>query len=266
MSLALIAGQGQLAQAVAEAQKTPPLICAYDGFAPDGVEVDLTFRLETLGSLLVALGERGATEVCFAGGITRPKIDPSKIDAETMPLVPLFQEALGKGDDGALKVVVSLFEKTGFAVRAAHELAPDLLAAGGVYSEAWPDAQMREDAKVGAAHIAQVGPQDIGQACVIAEGKVVVMEDSYGTDALFSRAAPRIAGKEAILFKGPKPQQTRLVDLPTIGPDTIENAGRHGLKGVVIDAGDVLVLNKDRCTALANHHGVVLWARTGDDA
>lgn len=266
MSLALIAGRGALPGRVAKAQAVAPLICAYEGFMPEGVETDLTFRLETLGSLLVTLGERGVTQVCFAGGLERPAIDPSKIDAETLPLVPLFQAALGQGDDGALRVVVDLFQQTGFEVLGVHQLAPDLLAEGGVYGDHWPDAQMRLNAKVGAAHIAEIGEKDIGQACVIAAGKVLVMEDRLGTDALMQRAASRIKDKEAILFKGPKPQQTRLVDLPTIGPDTIEAAGRAGLKGVVIDAGDVLVLDKARCAELADKYNLVLWARTGEDA
>lgn len=264
MTLALIAGRGKLPALVAAAQDVAPLVCAYEGAAPEGLTSDLTFRLETLGSLLVQLGEHGVTEVCFAGGLDRPVIDPSKIDAETAPLVPLFQEALQKGDDGALKVVLDIFQMTGFTVRGAHELVPDLLAKGGVYSDAWPDAQMRDDADVAAAHLANIGAQDIGQACIVINGKIIATEDARGTDALIKRLAPFPKDKRAILFKTTKPQQTRLIDLPTIGPDTIEVAGTAGLFGVVIDSGNVLVLDQTRCAELANLHGLVLWARTGE--
>ena len=263
MSLALIAGRGQLAALVAEVQDVVPLICAYEGYSPERLTPDLTFRLETLGSLLVDLGGRGITDVCFAGGLERPDLDPTKLDAETAPLVPLFEQALKMGDDGALKIIIDLFEKTGFSVRAAHDLAPHLLAEGGVYADLWPDAQMRADADIGALHIAEMGAKDIGQACIISKGRVMGMEDANGTDALIARLRPFPEGTAAILFKGPKPDQSRLVDLPTIGPDTIEAAGSAGLAGVVIDAGDVLVIDKPRCIELANQHGLVLWARTG---
>lgn len=263
MTLALIAGRGALPAAVVAALDTPPLICAYEGFAPTGLTADLTFRLETLGSLLVRLGERGVTQVCFAGGLDRPTLDPTKLDAETAPLVPLFQQALAKGDDGALRVVLDIFEKTGFKVRAAHEIVPGLLAEGRVYSNAWPDARMRSDAEVGAAHIAAIGPQDIGQACIIMNGKLIATEDAKGTDHLISRLAPIAADKRAVLFKGPKPQQSRLVDLPTIGPATLENAAKAGFVGVVIDAGDVIILDAEACTQAADAHGLVLWSRTG---
>lgn len=264
MSLALIAGRGRLPALVAEAVEAKPLVCAYEGAFPDGLLHDLSFRLETLGSLLIALGEQGVTEVCFAGGLDRPEIDPSKLDAETAPLVPLFQEALEKGDDGALRIVLDLFEKTGFTIRAAHELAPHLLAEGGVYGDVWPDGQMRHDAANAARILAERGALDQGQACVMVNNKVAGFEDASGTDALIRLYGPYTPDQQAILFKAPKPQQDRRVDLPTIGPDTIDAAGNAGMAGVVVDAGDVLVLDRDRCAALANHHGLVLWARTGE--
>jgi DUF1009 family protein len=261
--LALIVGTGQMPKVVADAQPQLPLVCMLADNPPDGLVPDLTFRLETLGSLLVDLGARGVTDVCFVGGIARPELDPGALDAETAPLVPLFQQALAQGDDGALRIVLDIFEKTGFAVRGVEDLVPSLLATGGVYGDTWPDAQMRRDAAVGAAHIAREGARDIGQACVVANGDVIGMEDAAGTDALIARMAGKPKDR-AILFKAPKPGQERRIDLPTIGPDTIEACAAAGFAGVVIDAGDVLVLERAKCAELADRHGLVLWARTGE--
>lgn len=261
MTLALVAGRGDLPALVAAAQDTPPLVCGYEGLALEELEADLTFRLETLGTLLLDLGKRGITQVCFAGGLDRPELDPSKLDAETAPLVPLFMEALQAGDDGALRVVLELFEKTGFEVIAAHEAAPGLLAQGGVYGTEWPDAQMRSDADVAADHILTISPQDVGQACVVAQGRVLAMEDAGGTDAMLGQVKN---AKGGILFKGPKAGQTRKIDLPTVGPDTMDAAHRAGLRGVVVDAGDVLVLHSEDCAARADVLGLVFWARTGE--
>ncbi|MEQ6247918.1 UDP-2,3-diacylglucosamine diphosphatase LpxI [Sulfitobacter sp. HNIBRBA3233] len=262
MTLALIAGRGTLPAAVAAAASAQPVVCAYEGTSPEGLDIDLTFRLETLGTLLVRLGERGVTQVCFAGGIDRPQLDPTKLDSETAPLVPLFMEALQKGDDGALRVVMDLFERTGFTVLGADEVAPDLLAKGGVHSELWPDAAMRRDAEIAAEHILELSAKDIGQACVAGNGTLRAMEDAAGTDAMLAGLGDRGAG--AILFKGPKAGQTRKIDLPTVGPETFIAAARAGLRGVVVDAGDVIVLDAPRCTALADEHGLVFWARTGE--
>lgn len=261
MTLALIAGRGDLPALVAAACDTPPVVCGYEGTPLTDLQADVIFRLETLGSLLLDLGTRGVTQVCFAGGLDRPALDPSKLDAETAPLVPMFMQALQKGDDGALRVVIELFEKTGFQVVGAHEIAPDLLVQGGVYGTEWPDAEMRKDASVAAAHILALSDQDIGQACVVRDSSVIAMEDARGTDAMLAGLSKTDGG---ILFKGPKDGQSRQIDLPTVGPDTLEAVARAGLRGVVVDAGDVIVLQPERCRALANHLKLVFWARTGE--
>ena len=132
--LALICGTGGLPAQIAKAQAEKPLVCVMDGLAPDELDADLNFRLETLGSLLIQLGQHGVTDVCLCGAIDRPSLDPSKLDEHTAPLIPLISDALTSGDDGALRAVMGLFEQTGFTVRAAHELVPDLIAPPGVLS------------------------------------------------------------------------------------------------------------------------------------
>ncbi|MCX7559919.1 UDP-2,3-diacylglucosamine diphosphatase LpxI [Sulfitobacter sp. F26204] len=263
MTLALIAGRGRLPIEVARSQEVAPVICAYEGTVPDGLEVDLTFRLETLGTLLVDLGERGVTQVCFCGVIDRPDLDPSKLDAETLPLVPLFQKALAAGDNGALQIIKEIFEQTGFTVVGADVLLPDLVAEQGVLSEKWPDAQMRRDAARGEAVLAGLAPLDIGQACVIGQEQVLGIETMGGTDHLLATLPPKTPKMNAILCKGPKIGQIREIDLPTIGPDTIKAAHEAGLVGVIVDEGDVIVLDATRCTALADEYGLVLWSRRG---
>ncbi|WP_322865783.1 LpxI family protein [Aquicoccus sp. G2-2] len=278
--LALIAGSGKMPQIVARAQVVPPLICALKGNLPDGVEPDIVFGLETVGTLLLDLGNRGVDEVCFCGAIARPQIDPAKIDAESAPLMPLFAEALGKGDDGALRVVVDIFERTGFAVRGVHELAPALLPPLGALTQREPRLAHLRDVDKGREILAEMGRADLGQACVIRKGVVLEREDETGTDAMLDRLALSIErphegdpagwafdasgelregtrawlemlssrnyeapGAGAVLYKAPKPEQERRADLPTIGPATALRAAQAGLDGIVIASGGCLWLS-----------------------
>lgn len=266
MSLALIAGRGRLPVEIAAEQEVTPLVCGYEGMLPDLMPVDIVYRLETLGTLLVTLAERGVTQVCFCGAISRPELDATKLDAETMPLVPLFQKALGAGDNGALQVLKEIFEQTGFEVLGADTLLPELVADQGVLSQAWPDAQMRRDAAKGEAVLAGMAPLDIGQACVIGAEQVLAVETVGGTDHMLGTLPASPHRARAILCKGPKIGQIREIDMPTIGPGTIDAAHKAGLVGVIVDAGDVIVLDADRCTALANQYGLVLWCRSGGGA
>jgi DUF1009 family protein len=258
--LALIAGGGGLPLRVAESQAVAPLVCAYEGVPLQGLNPALTFRLETLGSLLKALKDHGVTRVCFCGSVPRPNFDPSKLDAETLPLVPLFQKALAAGDDGALRVLIEIFEQAGMSVVAAHELAPDLLAKPGVLGKLPPEAAMKHDAARAAKVVATLAPLDVGQCCVVGGGQVFGIEAIGGTDHLLGTLPEQVKWARAILFKGPKPGQSRLVDMPTIGPATLEAAHNAGLAGVVIAAGGVIVLEPERCVTLADDLGLVLWA------
>ena len=125
--LALICGQGALPRLIAESCTKPPLIACLAQFPPDDLTPDVEFRLETLGSFLEQLKELGTTQVCFAGAIRRPDIDQTFIDPATEALVPLIATALAQGDDGALMIVIEIFEQYGFMVVGVDHIAPELV-------------------------------------------------------------------------------------------------------------------------------------------
>jgi len=264
--LALIAGRGDLPPALVAALRgagePDPLICEMHGFVAD-LPADLPrrpFRLEHLGSFLTDLRARGVTDVCLAGVITRPDIDPRQIDAETAPLVPRLQAAMAKGDDGTLREIIAIFEKAGLALRAAHDIAPDLLPPEGVLTRGVPEARHVADATVGDTRIVEMGRADIGQACVVADGDVIATESQEGTDAMLDRI-DRASARRGILYKAPKPTQDRRADLPVIGPKTALKAAEAGLDGIVIEAGGVMVLDLPQVLSLLDGQDMFLWVR-----
>lgn len=261
--LAIIAGEGALPAALIDRLPTRPKILSLQGFQPRDVEVDQVFRLEKLGSVLKRLKREGVTEICFAGGIRRPKINPLAIDMATLPYVPIVKKALAESDDGALRAAIAVLEQAGFKVRAAHEIAPDLLPPAGIPTEAKPDEKAQKDAMRGQAVVDAMATADIGQACAIWRGQVLMVESIYGTDWMLRSLRRRPDGREGggLLFKAPKTTQDRRADLPIIGPDTIETASDAGLKGIVVEAGGVMVLHLDQVIAACNDKGMFLWVR-----
>ncbi|AEI93947.1 LpxI family protein [Roseobacter litoralis] len=259
--LALVTGRGGLPARVAAAQSTQPLICVLDGFAPEGLTADITFRLEHLGSFMAQLRERGVTAVCFCGAIERPPFDPAALDGATLPLVPTLMQAMGAGDDAALRAVMALFEQQGFEIAAAHVLAPDILAPEGVLSDAQPDAAMQADIARADAVLQALSPVDVGQGCVVGQGQVWGIETIGGTDHLLTSLPTGVRGARAVLVKAPKTGQDVRADLPTIGPDTVQAAAEAGLAGLIIQAGQVILLEPDATIAGANKAGLVLWSR-----
>lgn len=297
---ALITGSGGLPAALVAALNDKPLICSLRDHMPDGIEPDIVFRLEHLGSLLKTLQDRGVTHTCFCGAVQRPQVDVSEIDADTLPLVPVLQRALQPGDDGALRAIIEVFEQAGFEVQGAHEIAPSLLPPAGDLTRKSADDAIEIELKKARSVLKQMADIDEGQACVVRGETVLAQEDPRGTDAMLADlAAPRAkplppaddpfswimdsvgealddtadwlagdAGEKAdlkgaggVLFKGPKPGQDRRADLPTIGPDTVVGAQKAGLRGIVLDTGGVIVLERARVIDMCNQAGLFLAVR-----
>lgn len=261
--LALVTGRGALPAAVAAAQVVRPLICTLEGHLPDGLTPDIPFRIEHLGTLFSTLKTHGVTEICLCGAIDRPQIDLSQADRATLPLMDVLGAAVVTGEDSALQTVVRIFEQAGFTVRAAHDLAPDLIPPAGVLSRAAIPTHAEADVAVARRVLEAQGAADLGQACVVQGGKVRAREDARGTDAMLEElgSAPANAARAGLLFKAPKPGQDIRVDMPTIGPVTAAHAVAAGLEGIVIAQGGVIVLDRARVLDILNTAGMYLWLR-----
>lgn len=259
--LALIAGMGALPGAVL-AQHPDALVCEMDGFPvdyPDGTDV-LPYRLETLGSLIANLQARGIKRLCFAGAISRPAVDPTKIDAATMPLVPRIMAAVAEGgDDAALRAALALFTDAGFDIVGAADLVPALLPEPGVLTAELTD-QIQADAAKGMHVLEAIAAADLGQGCVVAKSRVVAVEAAPGTEWMLGS----LTGGEAwggTFMKAPKAGQDLRVDMPAIGPDTVDQAKAAGLTAIVIAAGGVMVLDRAETVARAEQAGITIWVR-----
>ncbi|WP_254813680.1 LpxI family protein [Rhodovulum sp. ES.010] len=272
--MALIAGKGALPTHLARAlatQDAPFLIAQVEGAEmenPDALPVE-TFALERLALLFERLHDRGVDRVVMAGAITRPRLDPERIDPRTAALLPRILPMLGQGDDAALRAVVALIEEEGFAVVGADAIAPDLLPPPGVPTRAQPSPADKNDAARAANIVATLGAADLGQGAVVAQGLGLAVETLPGTDAMLAWVAavagacrPDPGGAKGVVYKAPKPGQDRRVDLPTIGPATVEAAARAGLAGIAVEAGGVLVLEPQETVVRADARGLFLWVRS----
>ncbi|SDD78631.1 hypothetical protein SAMN05421538_102428 [Paracoccus isoporae] len=260
---AIIAGQGALAPAVA-AMLDDPVIAALDGFAPPLPHQ--SFRLERLVPFFDWLSEQGVERVTFAGAVRRPRLDPEAFDPRTASLVPRILGAMQSGDDAALREVIALFEEWGFTVVGTPEIAPDLVPAAGMLCGE-PTAGDISDADCAARIVAGLGGLDIGQGAVVAQGLCLAVETLPGTAAMLDFVArhrdmrPRPNGPRGVFWKAPKPDQDRRIDLPSLGPDTVDEAARAGLAGIAWQAGGVILLDREQAVERARAAGVFLWAR-----
>ncbi|MGL4310735.1 MAG: LpxI family protein [Paracoccaceae bacterium] len=264
---AIIAGSGSLPAALVAASVDAPLVCALDGFDPVGLVPDHRFRVEGLNLFLDWLQERAVTRLVFAGAITRPRLDPARLDPGMARFLPVLAGALQSGDDAALRAVIGLFEGEGFAVVGADALAPELVPGPGLLAGELGERD-RADAGRAAGIVAALGAVDVGQAAVVQQGLCLAVEALPGTDAMLAAVAalpanlrPDPVRGRGLLYKAPKPGQDRRIDLPAIGPETLQNVASAGLGGIVWEAGGAILLDRERLCTEAARQGMFLWAR-----
>ena len=266
MTLAIVGGTGRLPDILAD---TAPDALR---FAPSGIEFGCgvhearSFRFERLGELIDQLRGAGVRRIVFAGAMRRPALDPGALDAFTADAMAVLGPAMARGDDALLRSVIGVFEREGFDVVAAHAVRPDLVPPPGVLTTAQPEEGDRSDAERGLAILDTLGPFDVGQACAVADGQVLAIETIGGTDWMLGTLAGEVPARRTdrqngVLCKVPKRGQDRRIDLPTIGPATVAAASAAGLRGIVVQAGGVIVLDRAEVVAMAEDAGIFLWVR-----
>jgi len=190
----------------------------------------------------------GCRDMVLVGTALRPALTSLRLDWTTLRLLPEIWRAFRGGDDHLLSGVARIFQDLGFRVVGAHEVAPEILMPRGNIGTLGPGQRDLADIARGLALLRAIGPFDVGQAVVVADNQVLAVEGVDGTDNMLERVAElrergRVAtGKSVgVLIKAPKPTQDRRLDMPAIGPKTVEAAARAGLAGIAVVAESTIV-------------------------
>ena len=261
--LGILAGGGALpARIIARCRQTERdffVIAIEDQTRPETVaDVPHAWvRLGAAGKVLALLHDAGVQDLVMAGAIRRPSLGALRPDARAAGIFARAGTSM-VGDDGLLSAVVrELEENEGFRVVGPESLLPDSLATAGAYGTIEPDDQDRHDIRRGVAVALAIGALDVGQGAVVQRGLVLAVEAAEGTDGMLARAAGlRRQGPGGVLVKVKKPGQESRADLPTIGVATVEAAAQAGLRGIAVEAGGALVIERDRVIETAERAGL----------
>ena len=156
------------------------------------------------------------------------------------------------GDDGLLSLVAKEIEKEHIKIIGIEEILSGVLTKEGLLAGPAPTKISWDDIKRGLHVLNNLGPCDVGQSVAVQEGLVLAVEAIEGTDKMIERAGGlkrNVSGP--ILIKISKVNQDKRVDLPTAGPETVNNAIRAGFQGLALEANNSLLLDKDRVLKIA---------------
>jgi DUF1009 family protein len=249
------------------------LVLALEGEADQRLKA---FRHETvkwgqLGRVEALISAHGGRDLVLIGAVhKRPDFSSMGVDFGTLRYLPRIVKLMVGGDDSILAGAVKILEERGYRVIGAHEVAPQLVAEPGRIAGPAVSEAALADVAVAMEAANAIGILDIGQAAVAVGSRVIALEAAEGTDAMLERveairAKGRVkwSGRSGVLVKRSKPQQDIRVDMPAIGPRTVETVARIGLAGIAIEAGRVMIAERAETVTLADRTGTFIFAGDG---
>lgn len=277
--IAIIAGGGSVPLHVARAASADGrkvLVIGIKGEADPGIDAFAHewVHFGQIGRLLKLLDDHGAADLVLVGGIkARPDFSQMRLDFWTIKNLPEILSIMSKGDDSVLSGAIKILETRGYSVVGAHEIAQDLVSLPGSIAGPEPGPNEAGDIDFAFAAARSIGRLDAGQAAVAVNGRVVALEAAEGTDEMIARVAGLHAsgrvkwkGRAGVLAKCAKPQQDLRVDMPTIGPQTVTSVEAARLAGIAIEAGRVMVIEREETRRRAESAGVFIVATDEGEA
>ena len=263
--IVILAGGGALPRAVADSIASrggKVHIIAIDGAAAAEFGPHATTRVG-LGKIgaIVELAQRTGDKLVIIGHLTRPDLWKLKPDLGFLRHLPRVLALLQGGDDAVLTRVVEFFENQGITVAGVGDVAPEFVARSGPIAGPELSAAAAKDIETGLEILNSIGDLDIGQAVVVRDGVVHAIEGVEGTDRMLRRLADDATttssrNRAGVLVKASKPGQELRVDLPTIGPQTLEHARAAGLAAIAVEADRAIVAERVECVSRASALGV----------
>ncbi|MDA1040654.1 MAG: UDP-2,3-diacylglucosamine diphosphatase LpxI [Planctomycetota bacterium] len=160
-------------------------------------------------------------------------------------------------DDSLLGAITNAFDTGGVRIVPATDLAPELLASGGVLAGGRPltKAQLA-DVAFGWRLAKELGRLDIGQTVVVKNRAPIALEAIEGTDECIRRAGRFCPAGGMVVVKVAKPQQDLRFDMPTIGIGTLQSLRAAGASVLAVEAGKTILVDADELANYAVRSGI----------
>jgi DUF1009 family protein len=274
-TLGLIAGEGELPKLVAAGARRAGrrvAVVALRGYADPGLrELADSFRwrgVARLGGWIRALRRAGCREVVMAGRVRKATMFAGPRWLQWLQYLPdltsirvWYLHARDKRNDTLLGAVADEMGRKGLTLIDSTSYCPEALAPEGILTAFEPSPTVRADADFAWPLAKQVAALDIGQSVAVKEKEIIAVEAIEGTDALIERAGALCPAGGWTLVKVAKSNQDMRFDVPTIGPNTIENLHKARAAALVVEAGKTIVLEREKLLALAGSYRIAVMGR-----
>lgn len=265
-SLGLVAGAGLLPALMArEARRAGWRVVAFalaDATGLDGVTDRLVpCRVGDVGPILEALASEGIHHVVLAGRVWKdPLFRGARLDDTARRLVA---ESPDWTDEGLLRTATAALASMGIELLDQRRFLGAWLAPSGHVAGPAAAGAVERDVAQGLAVARELARHGIGQTVVLRAGTVVAVEAMEGTDETIRRGLG-LAGAGAVVVKAAAPTHDYRFDVPTVGAATLALCAAGGAAALAVEAGRVLLLERDAVAAEAARAGVSVVGIAGD--
>lgn len=266
--LGIVAGSGDLPISIikeCEKNNIKPFVIVLKDFAKEADYKEYPHRVLKFGDVGKAISflkKNKIKYIVFAGAVKKPDLKTIWPDLKGFFLLIKLLKCKIFGDDTILQTAIKFLEKEGFEVLPVDQIVKDIKIQHGIAGNIeLPNDDYMIDIELGVKVLKQIGDLDIGQSIVIQNGIVMGIECIEGTEKLIERCGQLkyTTGRKPILVKIKKSKQTRKIDLPAIGEDTITQVKSAGFAGIALDCENGLVINREATISKANKNKIFIY-------
>ncbi len=222
------------------------------------------YNIFELKKILDLLKLKNIKDIIFLGKIVRPDLSKFKNDGVVEKYISKLIEVYKKGDGAVLNVILDIFKEHNFNVVSPIEYCDDLCLDNSDVLKIYKKEDII-DIKKSSDLLDALSDFDNAQSVVCVNGYIIAIEAVEGTDALLERSwqlrknLNQLKIKSGFLVKKIKKNQSRFIDLPVVGPKTINLIKKANLKGLAIDIKNTLVYKKEDFLKLAKKHDLIIY-------
>ncbi len=220
----------------------------------DVTEIDIT----SFSKILVALKSKNIKKIIMAGNVSRPSLKEIKFDLSTLSLIKdYFLES--SGDDKLLQTISFFFNKNGYPLFDWKKICSDLFSQDTHLTINIPTKKAYKNLYKGLDIFKIIGMADIGQSMIVQNQLILGVESIEGTDELINRCSGyKRKGDGGILLKLSKYNQNNILDLPTIGIQTLQNLKNNYYEGLFIQKNECIIIEKEKVINFCNENNLFL--------
>lgn len=215
-------------------------------------------NLKSVKKIITLLKKNNIINIIMAGNLIRPSLTDLSFDYDTFKLAKDL--LLNKtGDNDLLVSIKKFFTDKGFKYFDWKIHCPDLFSDQDNLTFTKPTNKAKKNLKIALSVFKTYGKLDLGQSIIIQNQIILGLEAAEGTDNLIVRCKHlKKSGDKGILIKFAKYNQSNILDIPTIGENTIRLLKENDYEGLYVEKNNCLILDKQETIDLANQNKIFI--------